>query len=172
MRRLLVVLVSAAIALAGCGTPTVGLPTPTNPNRHTRVDTDKFERLSLECLLLTRAQIADAVGAPILDNEFTGPICRWQATGAVWVTFNWFEWNTLNREKSVAKSLGYTTETIKIGSTTAFTQVKASRPGTCGVTARSPGRGLYTWFVNRPAGDADPCAAPKRLMELSLQVSA
>lgn len=166
-----VLIVVGLLTITGCGSSDSREPSAT-PTRQARVDTDKFERLSLECQLLTRTQIAEAIGAPITGNEFTGPICRWEASGDVWVSFHWFEWNTLQREKSVAKQLGYQTETIKIGSTTAFTQVNPARPGTCGVTAKSPGRGLYTWFVNRPAAVSDPCAAPKKLMELSLELSA
>ncbi|MFW0791947.1 DUF3558 domain-containing protein [Gordonia sp. CPCC 205333] len=169
------VVAGAMVALTACGGSTTDGPdvaASSNPSRQARVDTDKFERLSLECELLTIEQIAETVGAPIKDNEFTGPICRWEAAGDVWVSFHWFEWNTIRREKSVATALGYTTETIKIGGTTGFTQVKGRRPDTCGVTAKSPGRGVYTWFVNRPVGGGDPCAAPKKLMELSLELSA
>ncbi|GAB20803.1 hypothetical protein GOEFS_132_00340 [Gordonia effusa NBRC 100432] len=161
------------LVLTGCGGSSQdSAATSSTPSRQARVDTDKFERLSLECQLLTITEIAKAVGASIKDNEFSGPICRWEASGDVWVSFHWFEWNTIRREKSVAASLGYATEIIKIGSATGFTQTKADRPGTCGVTAKSPGRGIYTWFVNRPAAVEDPCAAPKKLMELSLEMSA
>ncbi|MFW0791949.1 DUF3558 domain-containing protein [Gordonia sp. CPCC 205333] len=136
------------------------------------VDTDKYDLFDRECEMLTTEQMGEAIGQTIIGDSFTGPICRWSATGDVWVTFNWFEWNTMAREKDVARRLGYTTETRKINSATVFTQRDPQRPGTCGVTAKASGRGIYTWFVNQPVAVGDPCDAPLKLMELVLKASA
>ncbi|GGF23777.1 DUF3558 domain-containing protein [Williamsia phyllosphaerae] len=136
------------------------------------VDTDQFDKLLLECSLLTTDQIAKAVGGEAAQSSFNGAICRWVVSGAVTtgVTFNWFESGNQRAEKDVARKLGYTTENVRISSTAAFTQRDPRRPAACGVTANSPARGVYTWWVEPRATGAsgDPCAAPTKLMELVL----
>ncbi len=136
------------------------------------VDTDQFDKLLLECTLLTTDQIAKAVGGDAAQSSFNGAICRWVVSGAVTtgVTFNWFETGNMRVEKDVARKLGYTTENVRISSTAAFTQRDPRRPTACGVTANSPARGVYTWWVEPRATSAsgDPCAAPTKLMELVL----
>ncbi|MFW0783888.1 DUF3558 domain-containing protein [Gordonia sp. CPCC 206044] len=136
------------------------------------VDTDQFDKLLLECEVLSSAQIAEVVGGTVARGTFNGAICRWLVEGSTLtnVTFNWFEWGNPNVEKDTAKRLGYETENVKIASQAAFTQRDPKRPAVCGVTARAPSRGVYTWWVE-PASNAvpgDPCAAPTKLMELLL----
>ncbi len=136
------------------------------------VDTDQFDNLLLECQVLAAPKIAEVVGGTTARGTFNGAICRWIVEGAVLanVTFNWFEWGNPTVEKDTAKQLGYETENIKIAGQTAFTQRDPKRPAVCGVTARAPSRGVYTWWVE-PSGSAapaDPCAAPTKLMELLL----
>jgi hypothetical protein len=136
------------------------------------VDTDQYDKLLLECQILAPDRIAEVVGGGVARGTFNGAICRWIVEGPaiVGVTFNWFEWGSLNVEKETAKKLGYETENIKVASQAAFTQRDPDRPAMCGVTARAPSRGVYTWWVEprTTATAADPCAAPIKLMELLL----
>ncbi len=136
------------------------------------VNTDQFDKLLLECQILAPAQIAQAVGGTSARSTFNGAICRWIVDGPVLasVTFNWFEWGSMSVEKNTAQKLGYQTENIKVASQAAFTQRDPKRPAVCGVTARAPSRGVYTWWVEprSAAVPADPCAAPTKLMELLL----
>lgn len=137
------------------------------------VNTDQFDKLLLECQILSPAQIGQVVGGPgaIARGTFNGAICRWLVDGPTLsnVTFNWFEWGNPTVEKGTAKRLGYETENIRVASQAAFTQRDPKRPAVCGVTARAPSRGVYTWWVEpRGAAPADPCAAPTKLMELVL----
>ena len=124
--------------------------------------------------VLTPAQIGKAVGAPVGSPGFNGAICRWTAFGAsqMTITFNWFEWGSVMAEQRTAKKMGYATENVKINGSSAFTQTKSDR-NICGVTAKAPSRGIYTWFVETlgpPSGD--PCDGPTKLMELVLKASA
>lgn len=136
------------------------------------VDTDQFDRLTLECAILQPAQIAEVVGGSTASSNFSGAICRWFVSGttSAYVTFNWFEQGSVDVEKRTAKELGYTTENIKIASQAAFTARDTKRPSMCGVTTRSPTRGVYTFWVEPLDGSrsGDPCAAPTKLMELLL----
>lgn len=136
------------------------------------VDTDQFDRLTLECQVVSTDQVAKAVGGTSAEAVFFGANCRWLVSGPVtaYVTFNWFEWGTLNVEKDTDKKLGYLTENVTIASQAAFTVKDPKRPAVCGVTTRAPSRGVYTFWVE-PVGSGssdDPCAAPTKLMELLL----
>ncbi|MED5802409.1 DUF3558 domain-containing protein [Gordonia sp. Z-3] len=175
-RSLLAVLAAVLMSLGmatGCsvdGTPVaVGAADDQQPGN---VDTDQFDNLLLECSVLSPMQIADAVGGTVARGTFNGAICRWivEGTTTAGVTFNWFEWGDPNVEKDTAKELGYQTENIKVASQAAFTQRDPDRPAVCGVTARAPSRGVFTWWVEprTSAVPADPCAAPIKLMELLL----
>lgn len=136
------------------------------------VDTDRYDGLMYECEMLQTSVIAKTVGGTVAAPGFFGAICRWVVNAPVIadVTFNWFEWGDIDVEKNTAKELGYTTENVKVASVTAFTQRNPARPASCGVTARSPDRGVYTWWVEPRTTTAigDPCAAPTKLMELLL----
>ncbi|AZZ81103.1 DUF3558 domain-containing protein [Gordonia alkanivorans] len=180
MRRALAVLVAVLLgltALVGCARTVDGEPVPVGAagqSGSSDIDTDQFDKLLLECDVLPDAMIADVVaGGGFAERSFSGAICRWLVSGAtdvVSVTFNWFEWGNVNLEKETAKKLGFQTENIKVASQSAFTQRSPDRPGVCGVTARAPSRGIFTWFVEpRSAPAGDPCEAPIKLMELLLQ---
>jgi len=170
---------AAALAIAtvlGAASCTVE-GTPVRPGRDVgtdtgRVDTDKFERLLEECDILSAVQIGKAVGGGTAQPGFYGANCRWlvaSKSGVVNVMFNWFEWGSFAQEKDTAKRLDFTTENIQVRSTAAFTARDPKRPGVCGVTAKAPSSGVYTWWVEpegAPSGDA--CAAPIKLMELIL----
>ncbi|GAA2065133.1 DUF3558 domain-containing protein [Williamsia deligens] len=140
------------------------------------VDTDQFDKLLLECTLLSPEQIATAVGGTAAESTFNGAICRWVVSGGtpLGVTFTWFESGTMSVEKQTVTRMGYATDNIRVSGTTAFTSRDPQRPGVCGVTAKSPDRGIYTWWVEPRGGQAagDPCAAPTKLMELVLRGSA
>ena len=170
---LLVALAVLVGALSGCTVDGQAVSSEqANADQPGNVDTDRFDKLTLECQVLSTAQIAKAVGGTSARGTFNGAICRWIVDGPVAanVTFNWFEWGDFNVEKDTAKRLGYTTETVRIVSQAAFTQRDPKRPGVCGVTSRAPTRGVYTFWVEPIGGAAaaDPCAAPTKLMELLL----
>ncbi len=135
------------------------------------VDTSRFEGLLTECEILPPAQIAETVGGQSAQGSFVGALCRWVVTGAqtVDVTLNWWEWGNINLEKQTAQNLGFATENIQVHSMAAFTSRDPARPDMCGVTAKSPGRGILTWWVE-PHGRAngEPCEAPTKLMEMVL----
>lgn len=134
------------------------------------VDTSRFDKLLAECEVLPAATIAKAVGGTTAESNFFGANCRWSVLPQqIDVTFNWFEWGDYNLEKETAQHLGFTTENISVQSQVAFTQRDPARPAVCGVTAKSPAGGIFTWWVEpegQQAGDA--CAAPVKLMELIL----
>ncbi|MEE4024171.1 DUF3558 domain-containing protein [Gordonia sp. PKS22-38] len=178
MRRVVTVVVALVVILGlgtACARSIDGTPVPVGAagdRPEGSVDTDQFDNLLLECSVLSPMQIAEVVGGTVARGTFNGAICRWIVEGATTagVTFNWFEWGDPNVEKETAKQLGYETENIKVASQAAFTQRDPDRPAVCGVTARAPSRGVYTWWVEprTVAVPADPCAAPIKLMELLL----
>ncbi|MGV9712141.1 DUF3558 domain-containing protein [Gordonia sp. NPDC003424] len=180
MRRALSVLAALVLIVAvasACARTVDGNPVAVGAadnEQEGHVDTDQFDKLLLECSVLSPAQIGQAVAGDgaIARGTFNGAICRWIVEGSMVadVTFNWFEWGNPTVEKDTAKRLGYQTENIKVASQAAFTQRDPKRPAVCGVTARAPSRGVYTWWVEprSNAVPADPCAAPIKLMELLL----
>ncbi|GAC56532.1 hypothetical protein GOHSU_08_00600 [Gordonia hirsuta DSM 44140 = NBRC 16056] len=164
----------AAVGVLGAGTACGGSSSdersgpPTGAQRGD-VDTSQFEGLLTECHILPDQTIADTVGGTSAFGTFSGAICRWVVTGGVTtdVTLNWFEWGNITLEKQAAQEMGFQTENIQVHSMAAFTARDPSRPQVCGVTARSPGRGILTWWVEpQSGGGGDPCAAPTALMEL------
>ncbi len=175
LRRALVAVAALTLVVGVAGCTTDGKPQPEGVARTKgQVDTDRFDKLTLECAILTPAQIGKAVGGATGSPAFNGAICRWTVFGGsqMTVTFNWFEWGSVMVEQRTAKKMGYVTENVKINGSSAFTQTKPDR-NICGVTAKAPSRGIYTWFVESegpPAGD--PCEGPKKLMELVLKNSA
>lgn len=165
--------VALAATLAGCSVGGTAVPVGSGGggNQQGNVNTDQFDKLTLECQMVPALQIAKIVGGDSAQGTFNGAICRWIVGGAVSanVTFNWFEWGSLTAEKDTAKKLGYTTENVKVASQAAFTQRDPKRPAVCGVTTRAPSGGVYTWWVEpRGATASDPCTAPTKLMELLL----
>lgn len=139
-----------------------------------RVDTSRIEGLLTECQILQPMEIAQAVGGGYAERSFVGAICRWVVSGAgvTDVTLAWFEWGDFNLEKQTAQRLGFTTENIQIKSIAAFTARDPQRPAACGVTAKSPGRGVLTWWVEpqtAPAGGA--CDGAIKLMEMVLSTA-
>ncbi|MCB1293061.1 MAG: DUF3558 domain-containing protein [Gordonia sp.] len=171
-RYALAALAATLLLLTGCtidGTPVATGQGDTGGD--SKVDTDRYDNLLLECNILSDSTIAKVVGGAVAQGTFVGAICRWIVTGATTtsVTFTWYESGSLNSEKQIAKKFGYTTENIKIASQTGFTQRDPKDPAKCGVTARAPSRGVFTWWTEpRGATPADPCAAPTKLMELVL----
>jgi len=170
---LLVVALFALVTFTACSDDNNNDASPSTSQTKGNVDTDRYDKLTLECEILSTQQIAEVVGGPdaFARGTFFGAICRWVLNGPTVsnVTFNWFEWGNLNVEKDTAKRLGYQTENIRISSQTAFTQRDPNRPSVCGVTARAPSRGIFTWWVEpRGPAPADACAAPIKLMELVL----
>ncbi|GAA4659442.1 DUF3558 domain-containing protein [Gordonia humi] len=167
--------VTAAVAVLGLGACTVD-GTPVRQGRSVgtdtgAVDTDKFERLLAECEVLPASKIGEAVGGRTAAPGFFGANCRWivQTPATVDVMFNWFEWGSYNHEKDTAKRLGFTTENVQVGSQAGFTARDPKRPAVCGVTAKAPGGGVYTWWVEpSEAPNGDACAAPIKLMEMIL----
>ncbi|MGC4933975.1 DUF3558 domain-containing protein [Gordonia sp. DT30] len=169
---MLVVTLAAACSRSVDGQPLSVQQADSQGSGSGNVDTDQYDELTLECQILRTDQVAKAVGGTSAEAIFFGANCRWYVDGpvAAYVTFNWFEWGSVNVEKDTAKRLGYDTENIKIASQAAFTQTQARRPGVCGVTTRAPSRGIYTFWVEPVGGGAaqDPCVAPTKLMQLVL----
>lgn len=180
IRAVLVLLIVSVVAVvaAGCSRSVDGTPLSVQQansqggDQSGNVDTDQYDQLTLECQILRTDQIAKAVGGTGAEAIFFGANCRWYVDGpvAAYVTFNWFEWGTVNVEKDTAKKLGYTTNNVKVASQAAFTSTDPRRPAVCGVTTRAPSRGIYSFWVEPVGGSAaaDPCAAPTKLMELVL----
>lgn len=169
---LLAVLVAVVLAIAGCTVDGTAHPVGGNADEPGAVSTDQFDKLLLECEILTPAQVAKAVGGTFATRNFNGAICRWTVSGSITtaVTFNWFEWGSMAVEQRTVKRMGYTTETIKIKNVyTAFTARDPKRPTMCGVTSNAPSRGVYTWWVEPRVGAGDPCTAAINLMSLVLK---
>ncbi|GAB09062.1 hypothetical protein GOARA_027_00250 [Gordonia araii NBRC 100433] len=170
---LIVAALVSTLGMVGCTTPGDPQPQGAGPQPG-QINTDRFDKLTLECQILEPMQIGKAVGGAVGSPGFNGAICRWTVFGPsmMTVTFNWFEWGSVTVEQRTAKKMGYETENIKINGRSAFTQRKGGR-NVCGVTAKAPSRGIYTWFVESlgpPSGD--PCDGAKKLMELVLKTSA
>lgn len=161
----------AMLAVAGCSSTVDGHPTRVDGGggQEGAVDTSKFEGLLTECQIVTPKQLADAVGGTSVDGTFNGAICRWvvRGTSIIDVTLAWYEWGDFNLEKQTTQRMGFTTENIQVNGVAAFTATDPKRPSVCGVTAKSPGRGTITWWVE-PEGavTGDPCQGPTKLMEL------
>lgn len=134
------------------------------------VDTSQFEGLLTECQILAAPDIAETVGGSVAERGFNGAICRWVVLGGVTtdVTLAWYEWGDFNLEKQTAQRLGFVTENIQVSSLAGFTQRDPARPQVCGATAKSPGRGTLTWWVEPHASSGDACATAIKLMELVL----
>lgn len=168
-------LLAALLLLAGCARTIDGQAVrigAADDQQSGHVDTDQFERLLLECDVLPPEAIAEAVGGGFPRREFVGAICRWRVAGTggpTMVTLNWFEWGTLAAERRAAEAAGYETENVKLGAQTGFLQRDPERPAVCGATAKAPGRGIYSVWVEPSGSVADPCAAPTELIELLLQ---
>lgn len=167
------VAVAAIVGLSGCSIPgrtqPKGAPDSQEPGH---VNTDQFDKLTLECQILSPQQIGKAMGGYAPSPGFNGAICRWTLPGPTTVTFNWFEWGNVAAEQRTAKKMGYETENIKINGSSAVQQTKPGR-SICGVTAKAPSRGVYTWFVESPGQTpVDPCTGAKKLMEMVLKTSA
>ena len=93
-RRLALTIVALAVVLGMVGCTVDGKPYPegvAQPKGH--VDTDRFDKLTLECQILSPSQIGKAVGGAVGSPAFNGAICRWTVFGpsVMTVTFNWFE---------------------------------------------------------------------------------
>ncbi len=169
---LLALVLATLLGLSACTVDGTAHPIGDNAGQPGAVNTDRFDKLLLECDILSTTQIAKAVGGSFASGNFNGAICRWTVSGttSAAVTFNWFEWGTMAVEQRTAKQLGYTTENIRIADTyTAFTQRDPKRPTMCGVTSKAPSRGVYTWWVESRVTVGDPCAAPIKLMTLVLR---
>ncbi|MFT3661223.1 MAG: DUF3558 domain-containing protein [Gordonia sp. (in: high G+C Gram-positive bacteria)] len=133
------------------------------------VDTSQFEGLLTECEIVSKTQLAEALGGSGVRQGFLGAICRWIVSGGVTtdVTLAWYEWGDFNLEKQIAKKHGYETENQQVNSVAAFIARDPARPGVCGVTAKSPGRGTLTWWTEpHGAPPGDPCEGAIKLMEL------
>lgn len=166
------VVATVLLTITGCTVDGTAHPVGGNADQPGAVNTDQFDKLLLECAILSPTQIAKAVGGIFATGSFNGAICRWTVSGTVTtaVTFNWFEWGTMAVEQRTAKRLGYTTENIKIADVyTAFTQRDPKRPAMCGVTSKAPSRGVYTWWVEPRAVVGDACASAIKLMTLVLR---
>lgn len=165
----------AALAVAGllfgaAGCKVDGTPYRSGASPDTgAVDLNQFEGALTECDILAPSVIAETVGGGQALGSFNGAICRWVVLGSrlTDVTLAWFEWGDLNVEKSNAKRMGFETENLQVKSMAGFLQRDPEKPQFCGVTAKSPGRGVLTWWVE-PVSGGSGCESAIALMELVL----
>lgn len=169
-RRVAAALV-AMLVLTGCSRAIEGEAVPETSAFGQDIPDDVLR----ECELVTPEQIAAAVGGDTLDHTFLGAICRWDVTGpsgAVRITFNWFENGSLDVERDTNQRLGYTVSDVTIGGRSAIRLAQPGVPSSCGAAGVAPSRGVIGWWVHyRPDAAADACAAADKLLELSFNRS-
>lgn len=162
------VALTTTLSVAGCAATVPGTPFAEGKSR--TGDSAQFDKLLRECEAVPNEKIAETVGGESIDQYFYGAVCMWTVagpSGAVDVTFGWFETNTLQREKAIAEQIGYAVESTTIAGTSAFVARRPGESATCGVTAAYSG--VVTWWVQQLSGAGDPCDAASKLAELALQ---
>ncbi len=137
-----------------------------------------FDKLLRECEVVSRDQIAEAVGGgdTYIQDSFSGAVCMWDlegAPGAGMATLNWYENGNLRNERQVNDKLGYSTASITVQGTLALEIRRPNDPDSCGVSASAADSGVVGWWINYRPGSAhpDPCAAAKALLELTLNLA-
>ena len=171
-RKLAAVSIAALLLLTGCGQTIEGTPRAAG----IEAGSDQFRSLLQECNAVSDDQIAQVVGGSQIARGFFGAICRWDVagpTGAVKVTFNWFESGSLDAERAANEGLGYQVEDSTVSSRRAIVIRQPDDPSSCGVAAGSPDVGVIGWWVQyRPGAPADACDAATKLMAIGLNTAA
>lgn len=171
------VAVGLTLVLGGCGRTVEGSAQPAGAAEASTVDTD-FDKLLRECDVVSQDQIAKVVDETgFVQPSFYGAVCMWDleggATGGGMVTLNWYEIGSLNNERTNNDKLGYATTTITVQGRSALETRRPGDPDSCGVSASAADTGIVGWWVNYRPGSAhpDPCAAAKKLVELTLNLA-
>ncbi|GAA4806941.1 DUF3558 domain-containing protein [Tomitella cavernea] len=128
---------------------------------------EEYVNLLRECTVVPTETIAEAVGVLGVYSTFSGAVCRWVSLdGDTDVQLNWFESGTVHREKAVAERLGYTVEAVRVAGASAYVMRPPDDPASCGAVARAGESGVVGWWVHGVR--TDPCAAARKLVELSI----
>ncbi|MEV0367253.1 DUF3558 domain-containing protein [Nocardia fusca] len=173
-RRLRTAAAAAALLVttmlgAGCGSTVEGTPQPVGGGES--VDTAQIDKLLRECDVVTDQQIIDALGGSVYISEsFFGAVCMWDiGGGSGMLTLNWYENGSLRNEQATNDKLGYTSTKTTVQGTIALEVRRPNDPKSCGMTASAADSGVIGWWVN--SGTPDPCAAAKKLLELTLNIA-
>ncbi|WP_280396635.1 DUF3558 domain-containing protein [Nocardia carnea] len=170
---LVVAVLLAAILGAGCGSTVDGTALPAGGTAGGAVNTE-IDKLLRECDVITEQQIIDALGGnTFIRDSFFGAVCMWDiGGGAGMLTLNWYENGSLRNEQATNDKLGYTTTKTTVQGTIALEVRRPNDPNSCGMTASAADSGVIGWWVNSsPGATADPCAAAKKLLELTLNIA-
>ncbi|MFQ6226789.1 DUF3558 domain-containing protein [Nocardia sp. NPDC002869] len=165
------VLLVVAVLGAGCGSTVQGTALPVGGGES--VDTDHIDKLLRECEVVTEQQIIDALGGnTYISDSFFGAVCMWDiGGGSGMLTLNWYENGSLRTEQATNDKLGYTSTKTTVQGTIALEVRRPNDPNSCGMTASAADSGVIGWWVNSSGGTADPCAAAKKLLELTLNIA-
>lgn len=173
-RRIRTLAASAAVLVVavlgvGCGSTVDGTALPVGGGES--VDTAQIDKLLRECEVVTEQQIVDALGGnTYISDSFFGAVCMWDiGGGSGMLTLNWYEHGSLRNEQATNDKLGYTTTKTTVQGTIALEVRRPNDPKSCGMTASAADSGVIGWWVN--AGTPDPCAAAKKLLELTLNIA-
>ncbi|WP_280423257.1 DUF3558 domain-containing protein [Nocardia carnea] len=162
----------AAVLGAGCGSTVDGTALPVGGGE--TVDTAQIDKLLRECDVVTDQQIIDALGGnTYISDSFFGAVCMWDiGGGSGMLTLNWYENGSLRNEQETNDKLGYTSTKTTVQGTIALEIRRPNDPNSCGMTASAADSGVIGWWVNSsPGATADPCAAAKKLLELTLNIA-
>lgn len=169
---MLAALLVAAVSVAGCGSTVQGTALPVGGGES--VDTAEIDKLLRECEVVTEDQIIDALGGnTYISDSFFGAVCMWDiGGGSGMLTLNWYENGSLRNEQATNDKLGYTSTKTTVQGTIALEVRRPNDPNSCGMTASAADSGVIGWWVNSaPGATADPCAAAKKLLELTLNIA-
>ncbi|MBF6352716.1 DUF3558 domain-containing protein [Nocardia flavorosea] len=165
-------ILTAAVLGAGCGSTVDGTALPVGGGE--TVDTAQIDKLLRECDVVTDQQIIDALGGnTYIRDSFFGAVCMWDiGGGSGMLTLNWYENGSLRNEQETNDKLGYITTKTTVQGTIALEIRRPDDPNSCGMTASAADSGVIGWWVNSsPGATADPCAAAKKLLELTLNIA-
>jgi hypothetical protein len=173
-RRIRTLAASAAVLVVavfgvGCGSTVDGTAVPVGGGES--VDTAQIDKLLRECEVVTEQQIVDALGGnTYISDSFFGAVCMWDiGGGSGMLTLNWYEHGSLRNEQATNDKLGYITTKTTVQGTIALEVRRPNDPKSCGMTASAADSGVIGWWVN--SGTPDPCAAAKKLLELTLNIA-
>lgn len=167
-----VAILVAGVGGAGCGGTVAGTALPVGGGES--VDTAQIDKLLRECEVVTEQQIIDALGGnTYISDSFFGAVCMWDiGGGSGMLTLNWYENGSLRNEQETNDKLGYTSTKTTVQGTIALQVRRPNDPNSCGMTATAADSGVIGWWVNSaPGATADPCAAAKKLLELTLNIA-
>ncbi|WP_225725637.1 MULTISPECIES: DUF3558 domain-containing protein [unclassified Nocardia] len=169
-------LLTVAVSVGGCGRTINGNPQAAGSSDSVNT---KFDKLLRECDAVAMDQIGDIVGGKgsYAQPTFYGAVCMWEVQGApggnAMATLNWYELGSLTNEKANNDRLGYSTTNVNFGESLGLQTLRPNDPDSCGISAAAPDTGIVGWWINYRAGSAhpDPCAAARKLTELTLNLA-